>query len=83
MKKETYFALVDLKKEFMEALEEENNHWNRYTCWYGTPEEQQEHMDKVKSFVEHIEGADQELSNARQSLSKETLKEWSKEYYSK
>jgi hypothetical protein len=83
MEKQKYFALVDLKKEYIEAREEENKRWNDHICWYGTPEEQEEHMSKVKDFSANIEEIDTTLAEARKGISKETLRAWSKEYYGK
>jgi hypothetical protein len=81
MKKETYFQLVDLKREYKERLDELFQEWNETVCWFGTQQEIEAHNREEDDFRGYIRDINTALEEARKDIDKDTLKAWSKEYY--
>jgi len=80
MEKDLYFANVELIKALEAQLSALNKEWNTYTCWYGTPEEQENHTLQSKYATTRIENIRKQLKEARKEIPRETLNEWSKEF---
>ncbi|TCP28799.1 hypothetical protein EV207_11525 [Scopulibacillus darangshiensis] len=62
MEKGTYLVIVECIKKNEQELEKENIKWNNHICWFGTPEEQQEHFNKTGYLQKVIKSARQELA---------------------
>lgn len=83
MEKQLYFAKVNLIKALEAQQSALTDEWNEYTCWYGTPEEQEAHETQSRVIRERLEATRKELEEARKDIPKETLKEWSNEFYNR
>jgi hypothetical protein len=79
--KQQYFVMVDSKREYKEKLDELTQEWNERVCWEGSDAEVNVHLMIEENTRQTIKQIDLELMNMRAGINKETLKQWSKEYY--
>lgn len=78
-----YSALVDLRKQYRETLDEMNKAWEDSICWSADSEVIARHEARFNDTLAVMKEVEQELANIRSQVTPAVLRYWADRYYSR